>query len=1237
MRDAPTEEELERFKGWYESQTTPSPTQGYIPTDSIVRKPQPTPEQIDKYRAWHRRYMFATSPLERYKHSLEDNQAIETALLDELETILPGMTQRAEQGIVSAPGPAPSQRERSRLEQAIVNRTGREWKGPLGRELSDAELKVIERTNRIRKYGGLPSLVAYAEKEADIKEKFKQTGKLPMNRAIDSVFIAQLRAPFDILKQAGSELKGEQAPDPMTGFGMATLVGTPTPPGALAAGVKIPIKGKGTRQVGGLPTQTISEIAALISKNGPNKYHAVILENQFGVRIAGKSGQDVFRVRGPELPPEGVFASENQLAKYGITKPWVGKYEPELETAVQQSQRMRLHYSDEATKRDLLKPKSIQNVEKAITEKGVRPFTTDIRGGRQAESLAAFEYQNSIPERIVHLDWDKANSYRFELEGAGDVLRELTKSTPDPGYIGEKLNRTKRLLNALETGKLHPDDSIIAARKYEPDKLNNLIAAYEKQPIANPDQQMAKDLVLALAKGDYATARQLHTTLSTKLATPRDQLQHPSVRAAIKDLETQPTQAYKTPTAGEQNAMNTFREDQLKQLPPATGVVETKGGPSTTTLKAGDAETNAALRALTQRQGPKWYSPLEQALTTGKAGKFDIGNMPKASSLPSILEKGGVSRNELEYSGLLGKLAELGDQRVSRKELLKVVQAGKGKLESVGKPTVSGEPIVDIVPTSYKTVDGGKHVVQKAFTRPAIEPTYGPESHSTINLPGIIPGTYEERLFHYTPKGGMRYVEPHNWPGEQSTNMMAFTRGGDYKLPTGETAKHLQEVQSEWHKAGGKEGYAPANLQQKIDALTTEIAAAEKARVDFVTSTDYSISKPTPEQRAKLDVVYDRVQQLEQQRRLLRLSSGIADAPYKKDWYKLAFRDWVDTAIMEGKDAVTWSSGELLAKTYNKIADRFEWVKGKSANEYALTFHTPNGRELTQHYNSIEEIASSVGRRVAKIVQEQEAKTEYINTAEGRGFKQGGATGEFLVGSKFFEKLYDDDLVRFVKQEYGVQPEKVETSSKKGLNDDYDVVPISDRTRQSIDMNKIKVRSDFSIVNKAYHSFIKDYDAKTLKVSLLDKQKVRVGAYEQDMTKWRVIGLDGTNYGVVLSETPNSAMQQLHRRLLSDLNRVGDNVKQIERLEDANYVIIDRNSGEVVTRGFDSVPQAYGRTPHDAISRFQTVMNKLWEGEKSYIWKLPLLKSIKDRILTKGQRIAKVDTDALQQLRSALV
>jgi hypothetical protein len=125
-----------------------------------------------------------------------------------------------------------------------------------------------------------------------------------------------------------------------------------------------------------------------------------------------------------------------------------------------------------------------------------------------------FDYQNNNQEVIIRGrgvggEWKNGNSYRYKLENAGDIFRETTKSSPDDGYIREKVTKLDALLTKIENNKLHPDDSLEYSSNENPGKFAELKKLWQQQPVTSPEQQIAKDLNLALIDGDFTKARTL--------------------------------------------------------------------------------------------------------------------------------------------------------------------------------------------------------------------------------------------------------------------------------------------------------------------------------------------------------------------------------------------------------------------------------------------------------------------------------------------------------------------------------------------------------------------------------------------------------------------------------------------------------------------------------------------------------------------------------------------------------
>jgi hypothetical protein len=144
-----------------------------------------------------------------------------------------------------------------------------------------------------------------------------------------------------------------------------------------------------------------------------------------------------------------------------------------------------------------------------------------------------FGFQDNNQEKIIHSGWSKGNCYRYILEGAGDVFRELTKNHPFYSYIGEKLDRIEGYIKDVEKKRtdsakwneedikymkkkygldptktnIHPEDSFEYAHNENKEKFEKMIVLWEKQPSNTKIQETAKRLNLDMLKKDFDDAK----------------------------------------------------------------------------------------------------------------------------------------------------------------------------------------------------------------------------------------------------------------------------------------------------------------------------------------------------------------------------------------------------------------------------------------------------------------------------------------------------------------------------------------------------------------------------------------------------------------------------------------------------------------------------------------------------------------------------------------------------------
>ncbi len=143
------------------------------------------------------------------------------------------------------------------------------------------------------------------------------------------------------------------------------------------------------------------------------------------------------------------------------------------------------------------------------------------------------KYQEAHQEKLIHSgDWGN-NDIRYDLEGAGDIFRELSKTQyQDMGYIGEKLDRIERTI------KYDSENTIKDKLTQNKEKIPQLISLWEKQPIQTPEQELAKDLNIALAKGKIEEVKGYIEKLNTmELEPTRERLLKLPIEKAEKVLK----------------------------------------------------------------------------------------------------------------------------------------------------------------------------------------------------------------------------------------------------------------------------------------------------------------------------------------------------------------------------------------------------------------------------------------------------------------------------------------------------------------------------------------------------------------------------------------------------------------------------------------------------------------------------------------------------------------------------
>jgi hypothetical protein len=157
-------------------------------------------------------------------------------------------------------------------------------------------------------------------------------------------------------------------------------------------------------------------------------------------------------------------------------------------------------------------------------------------------------------------------------------------------------------------------------------------------------------------------------------------------------------------------------------------------------------------------------------------------------------------------------------------------------------------------------------------------------------------------------------------------NLLAHMRVVDRKGPNGEKILHVEEIQSDWHQEGRKKGY------NKQDPVADEYQALEKKIFG-------GSGKYTPEEEKRF---YD----LQEQGYEGKTSSGVPDAPFKKNWHELAMKRLLNYAADNGYDSIAITPGMEQAKRWKNEALKVHY--DQKIPQFLNEFGRPYGAEVGQ-------------------------------------------------------------------------------------------------------------------------------------------------------------------------------------------------------------------------------------------------------------------------------------------------
>jgi hypothetical protein len=286
-------------------------------------------------------------------------------------------------------------------------------------------------------------------------------------------------------------------------------------------------------------------------------------------------------------------------------------------------------------------------------------------------------------------------------------------------------------------------------------------------------------------------------------------------------------------------------------------------------------------------------------------------------------------------------------------------------------------------------------------------------------------------------------------------NVLAHIRTSDRTGPNGEKILHVEEVQSDWHQAGRKEGYQ--GNSDEIRKTQTERDNAEKARLAHVEhqpplniryghpreADDKAAYNGVMDQwREQHSVILDRFYAAE--RSLSNLKAGVPSSPFSKTWHELAAKRILKMAADGGYDKVAWTPGEAQADRYSlhHQVDEVTYHEG----EQTVKAYKSGRLEPVIEKSGVRptDLPGVIGKEAADRLMSQSAHGNGLRSLEGEQLKVGG---EGMKG--FYDKMLPDTFNKLGKR-FGAKVG--ETTVSAGMQGDVPLhsIDITPEMRKSL-------------------------------------------------------------------------------------------------------------------------------------------------------------------------------------------
>ncbi len=279
----------------------------------------------------------------------------------------------------------------------------------------------------------------------------------------------------------------------------------------------------------------------------------------------------------------------------------------------------------------------------------------------------------------------------------------------------------------------------------------------------------------------------------------------------------------------------------------------------------------------------------------------------------------------------------------------------------------------------------------------------------------------EADIYYASRKNKEDYIVPRAHSAgmnEADINRIAHMRVNDRIDADGKKVLFIEEIQSDWHQAGRKQGYKDPAIKDEYQALEKELMAVNREAMPY-TSKGEDAPQALIEKKVALS---ERMDALDKKYR-----QAVPDAPFKTTWSELAMKRAIQMASEGGYERIAFTTGKTQAARY----DLSKQVKMISAmpdknGTYNIYIEGNNGDALFRNQNGFgeygqkivtpEEFEELVGKDAASTIMQKADELNRGKVSKDQYKFYDSKPADLIIGGEGMEGFYDDILPKFLNK-----------------------------------------------------------------------------------------------------------------------------------------------------------------------------------------------------------------------------